>query len=128
AGREEAEEHAVAEPSAREQPMERPERKRQELRLLQLEMRVMIDAVRQEREDDASENSRRRTSGQLAHQQRNAGARHDEAGQKDDVVDEYRPEADPAERRRGERRRQQRFGKGQRPPLGIKDVAVEEVR
>jgi hypothetical protein len=59
--------------------MERPQRERQTLGLLQLEMRIVIDPIRQEREDDPREDPRGRTSGQLADEQRDAGTRHDES-------------------------------------------------
>ena len=60
--------HAVQTPSSTpsrrrpgvEQTMERPQRQRDELRLLQLQVRVVIDAVRRKREDDAGDESRRR--------------------------------------------------------------------
>ena len=65
---------AVAEPPAREKPMERPHRKRQELRLLQLELRVVLEAIGQEREHDAGEDARAGLARQRRDEERNARA------------------------------------------------------
>ena len=111
-----------------EQPVERPQRERDELRLLQLQVRVVIDAVRRKREDDAGEDRRAAVAGQAAHQQRDADARQREAREEHEVVDQDRRDAEPVERRGEQPGHQQRLGIRERVALGIEDVGVEDVR
>ena len=50
--RQQAEQHTIAQAPRSKQPMKSPERERQELCLLQLHMRVVVNPVRQKREHD----------------------------------------------------------------------------
>jgi hypothetical protein len=69
------------------------------LRLLQLKMRYMVDAIRQKGEHDAGEEGGSGVTGQRPHQQRGTGARDGEPGQQDKVVDEQRRHTHPVQRR-----------------------------
>ena len=125
---ERAEYRAVPHSPARQQPVKRPERERQTLRLLQLHVRVMIDSKREECEDDSGDQRRTDPSGQHANEQGDANARHDESGKQNDVVHEQRTDTEPSQRRHDDGRQQERFGKCERAALGIKGVGVEEPR
>ena len=108
--------------------MECPHRERQALRLLQLQMREVIDAVREKREDQAGDEPGGVRSGQRAYEQRGARARHDEPGQEHDVVDQHGSDAEPSQRRREHRRDEQRLRIGERAAFGVEDVGIEEMR
>ena len=123
-----AEPDAVRHSPAREQPVKRPQRQRQTLRLLQLEVREVVDPIGEEREDDAGEDCGGDVPGQRPYEQGGTGARHDEARQQHQVVDQQRRDAHPVQRRRHDARQEQRFGEGQRLALGIEDVGVEQPR
>ena len=128
AGGTDPEQHAVAQPPGVEQAMERPQRQRNELRLLQLQMRVVIDAVRRKCEDDAGENGSAGVVGQAAHEQRDAHPREREAREEHQVVDQNRLDAEPLQRRGEQARHQQRLGIRQGVALRVEDVGVEDVR
>ena len=88
--------------------MERPQRERDELRLLQLQMGVVIDAVRRKREDDAGDDRGAVVAGQPAHQERDADPGEREAGKEDEVVDQDRADAQPMQWRGEQARHEQR--------------------
>ena len=127
-GDEQAEPDTVRHPSAREQPVKRPQRHRQTLGLLQLKVRHVVDPVGNEREDEAGEDGRCDVPRQRPYQQRRSGTGQDETGQQHQVVDQQRRDANPLQRRRHEARQEQRFGESQRLALGIEDVGVEQPR
>ncbi len=54
--------------------MERPQRERDELRLLQLQVRVVIDPVRREREHEPGDERRADVASQPPHEQRDTRA------------------------------------------------------
>ena len=122
---EEPKERPVANTAGTQHPVKRPERERQALCLLQLQVRVVIDAIREERKDDPGQHAGGRAARQRAHQQRRSRTRHDEPGQKHEVVDDQRRNAGPMQRRRENARQQQRLRVRERPALGIEDVGVE---
>ena len=125
---EEAEPDAVADAAPVEQTVEGPQRKRQPLRLLQLQMRHVVDAIGQEREHDAGKDGGGGVRRQRPHQQRGAGTRHHEAREQDQIMDEQRRDADPMERCRQDARQQKRFRERERLALWIKGVGVEQTR
>ena len=107
--------------------MQPQQRERHPHRHLQLEMAVVLVAVRIEREDRARNPSRRVVAArQRAHEQKHRHAREHETGEQQQVVNHDGMDADPEERRAHQRRHDERVGVGERQPLGIELIRVEQ--
>ncbi len=107
--------------------MKPPQREGDELRLLQLQVRVVIDAVRRKREHDPREHRGAEAAGQATRQQRDADAGDRETGKEDGIVDHDRADPGPLQRRGERAGDDERLRVGERVALRVEDVRVEEV-
>ena len=124
----EACEQAVSKPSGRDRPVEGPQAERHPLRHLQLEMRVVHVAVRQEGEHESCDERRRGVLRQRADQQEHRRARQRKSGEQQKVVGEDLMDAQPQERRHRQRRDDHRIRESERVLLRIEDVPVEQMQ
>ncbi len=109
-----------------DESMNRQQRERHPLRELQLEMAVVLEPVGIEAVDDSRNESRPRRSGQAADQHIGRDPGKEEPRQHQQVVRDDRMDAEGEERRREQRGQEHRIRVGQRQPLGVEDVRVEQ--
>jgi hypothetical protein len=122
-----SEEETVSRPGAIDNVVHGEQREWHPENELQLEMHVVIEAVRREGEDAACDEARRRVARQRACEPTGGEARQDHAADKRDVVDEDWIDAYPEEWRQHQPGQRHRIRIGERIVRGEKDIGFEEM-
>jgi hypothetical protein len=107
--------------------MERQQPERHPVRHLQLEMSVMLEAIRVARENQSGDEGRARRARQPLHEHVCGDSREPKSGQQQEVVRDDRMYPDSEQRRRRKRGENDGVRERQCQTLRIKDVGVEQV-
>jgi hypothetical protein len=102
------------------------ERERHPVRHLQLEVAVVLEAVRVEAVDERAHERGSRRPRQAVDEHVGRERREQEPRQKENVVGDDGMDTGRPQRHRRQRRQEHRIGEGQRQRLGVEDIAAEE--